>query len=281
MMEEYEEMDDDAPDAANASNAPTAGGGQDQAQHQGLQIARQLGVESERNQLGKAGVLQATSGNAVKRLKNRQESRVTTRAGRTAKAAIKQIASQELQVEKVRIKEWKKNVIEDFLRELQVMKQTQEEAIEVQRQGIQVELEKVREELQQVMSESVMLKEEIKLLRAQNEMPKQRSEQVTTVIEKSRPTKKYEYPPPPKSYAQIAVLNSNENAAEKGWIEVTSSSRKKKSNPVNLPGLEPEKRRVIFRREPGSPQKLEGDLMLVLNESLQKTGIPLIYDFRE
>ena len=35
-----------------------------------MQIARQLGVESERSQLGKVGVLQAImSGNAVKRLK--------------------------------------------------------------------------------------------------------------------------------------------------------------------------------------------------------------------
>ncbi len=178
-------MDNDAPNAGNASDTPTAGGGQDQAQHQALQIARQLEVESERNQLRKAVVLQATSGNAVKRLKNRQELRVTIRAGRTAEAAIKQIASQELQVEKVRIKEWKKNVREDVLRELQIMKQTQEEAMEVQRQGIQVELENVREELQHVKTESVMLNEEIKLLKAQKETPKQRSEQVTPVIEKA------------------------------------------------------------------------------------------------
>lgn len=58
---------------------------------------------------------------------------MTTKAGRTAEAAIKQKASQELQVEKVRIKEWKRNVMEDVLRELQVMKQTQEEAMVVQR----------------------------------------------------------------------------------------------------------------------------------------------------
>ncbi len=60
-------------------------------------------------------MLQATCGNAAKQLRNRQETRVTTRAGRTAEAAIKQIASQELQVEKVRIKEWKKKVMEDVL----------------------------------------------------------------------------------------------------------------------------------------------------------------------
>lgn len=33
-----------------------------------------------------------------------------------------------------------------------------------------------------------------------------------------------------------------------------------------------EKRRVIFQRESRTPQKLEKDLMLILNKSLQKTG---------
>lgn len=50
MMEEYEEMDGEAPNAGNASDAPTAAGGQEhQAQHQALQIACQLGLKSERN----------------------------------------------------------------------------------------------------------------------------------------------------------------------------------------------------------------------------------------
>lgn len=43
----------------------------------------------------------------------------------------------------------------------------------------------------------------------------------------------------------------------------------------NLPKLEPKKRRVIFRREPTSAQDFEADLMLTLNESLQKAGIPV------
>ena len=40
------------------------------------------------------------------------------------------------------------------------------------------------------------------------------------------------------------------------------------------PKLEPERRKVIFRREPTSLQKSEADLMLALNKSLQKAGIP-------
>lgn len=41
-----------------------------------------------------------------------------------------------------------------------------------------------------------------------------------------------------------------------------------------MPKVEPEKRMVIFRREPSSSQKSEADLMLALNEALQKAGIP-------
>ena len=145
------------------------GGQEHQAQHQAMQIARQLGAESERSQSGNVGVLRATSGNAAKRLKNRQETRVTTRAGKIAEAAIKQIASQELQVEEVRIEEWKQNVMQDVVRELQAMKQTQEEAMEVQRRGFQMELEKVRGELQRVESRSMMLENEMKSLKTQKQ----------------------------------------------------------------------------------------------------------------
>lgn len=120
-----------------------------------------------------------------------------------------------------------------------------------------------------------MLKEEIKFLKARKQTPKQRSEPISSVIEKApRPTNEGNTSiSPPKSYAQIAALSLAKNVAENGWTEVTSSSRKKKSNPVNLPRLEPQKRRVIFRRESVLPQKSEEDLMLVLNDSLQKAGV--------
>lgn len=59
----------------------------------------------------------------------------------------------------------------------------------------------------------------------------------------------------------------------KTWTEVTRISRRRKADTPAKSKVEPEKRRVIFRREASSPQKLEADLMLALNESLQKTGI--------
>ena len=186
--------------------------------------------------------------------------RVTTRAGKTAEAAIKQIAFQELQVEKVRIEEWKQNVMQDVVRELQAMKQTQEEAMEVQRRGFQMELEKLREELQRVESQSMMLENKMKFLKTQKQAPAQRLAQNPLVVEtapgqsSAKPTEdKKVTNPSQKSYAQIAASSSAKNAMDNSWTEVTNSSRKKKGNSSNPPKLELEKRRVIFRREPVSP----------------------------
>ena len=131
-MEEYEDIENDAFDACDAT-AATAGEQEHEALHQNRQVARQLELEAERNQSVNLGVLKATSGNAAKRLKVRQETRATTRAGKSAEAAIKQIAAQELQVEKGRMQEWKQVVMQEVARELQAIRQANEEAIEAQR----------------------------------------------------------------------------------------------------------------------------------------------------
>lgn len=76
----------------------------------------------------------------AKRLKAKQETRVTTQASKNAEATIKQIATQELQAEKFRVKEWKQKAMSEIGRELQVIKMVHAEAMEVQRQGFQSEL---------------------------------------------------------------------------------------------------------------------------------------------
>ena len=61
---------------------------------------------------------------------------------------------------------------------------------------------------------------------------------------------------------------------EKAWTEVTGGSQRRKTTTPNTPKIKPEKRRIIFRQEVLSLQKLEVDLMLALNKLLQKTRIP-------
>ena len=81
------------------------------------------------------------------------------------------------------------------------------------------------------------------------------------------------------SYAQVAASNVTQSRSNNSWTEVTSSNRKRKSNAASPPKVEPEKRRFIFRERANSPQKSEADLMLVLNESLQKAGVPAYVRF--
>lgn len=115
--------------------------------NQKLQINCQPELQIERNQSGNPGVLQTTSGNAAKR-------RATTRAEKSAEAAIKQIATRKLYSEKERIREWKQVVMQEVARQIQTIKQAYEEEIEAQRYSFQIELEKAREELQQAESRS-------------------------------------------------------------------------------------------------------------------------------
>lgn len=102
-MEEYEGIENDAPDACDTPYAPNAtattatpGGQELELWSPAGEITYQIGVESEGNQLDNAGVLRATSGNATKRLK----SQVLIKAEKSAEAAMRQFAAQEHQAEK-------------------------------------------------------------------------------------------------------------------------------------------------------------------------------------
>lgn len=132
-MEENEEMENDAPDVYDALDATATAieeSNETEALRQSMGIVRQLEVELERNRSPNVGVLKASSGNVPKRLKGRQETRVATWSSKNAEATIKQIAIQELQAEKLRIQEWKRNVMAEVAHELQAIKATQVEAIE-------------------------------------------------------------------------------------------------------------------------------------------------------
>lgn len=71
-----------------------------------------------------------------------------------AEATIKHIASEELQMERSRMEEWKRKVMAEMGREPQIIKTGHEEAMEVQRRGFQSSLEFVKEKLELVESRS-------------------------------------------------------------------------------------------------------------------------------
>lgn len=83
-MDEYEDMENDA-----TATTPAPEEHAHEAINQARQTIRQMEEELERNRSGNAGILKATSGNAKKRLKMRQETRIITRAGKSTEVAMK------------------------------------------------------------------------------------------------------------------------------------------------------------------------------------------------
>lgn len=106
-MDEYEDVEGDAFNARDATDArnPTTTTREDL--NWPSQIAGQAGVEAERNQLESLKALKGTSVNVAKRLRTRQETRSSIKSGKTAEAVIRQIVTQERLVEKEKIKVWK------------------------------------------------------------------------------------------------------------------------------------------------------------------------------
>ena len=71
----------------------------------------------------------------------------------------------------------------------------------------------------------------------------------------------------------MTALSPAKVTTEKSWTEVISNGQKRKTSLLNTSKIEPEKRRVIFRREVLLSQKSEAELMLALNKLLRKAGI--------
>ncbi len=274
-MEEY--VENKARDVCDASAAKVEE--QDHGtQHQDLQIARQLRLKEEENQLANLGVFKATNGNAAKKLKLRQETRETTKASKTA---IKQIATLGLQAEKGKMREWKQKIIQGVRREIQAIRQAYKAIIEAQNQNFQLELQRLRGQIKELESRSRKLENKMNLMKIQKQTLNQRSapetpatKEIPTVPTDAKLTKeKNTANPRQKSYAQIAALSSANDSTRNAWTQVTSSNQRRKTTSPNSPKVELEKRRVIFRQELFLSQKSEADLMLAFNESLQKAKI--------
>ena len=194
-------------------------------------------------------------------------------------------------------------------RELHIIRQTHEEEMEAQRQGFQIELERVGGKLEQLELRSKVLENEVKALRLSGQLATRKSSpakavavsssgnedtrdkgqtddsrykersseyqqvrtQMTQASTPNQPKQTQSLTTPRKSYVQMAASSSPKVTTKNAWTEDTGSGRRRKATTPTK--VELEKRRVIFRQEALSPQKLEADLMLALNEALQKAGI--------
>ena len=110
IMEVHEDVEGNAFNAYDASDALDATTAMEEDLSQPAQIE---GIEVEGNQLVSLKALKATSGNAEKRLRIRQETRSTINSGKTTGAATRPRATQERLVEKERMKAWKQVIMQE------------------------------------------------------------------------------------------------------------------------------------------------------------------------
>ena len=346
-MEGYDDVENDAFDAYNDATTGAAGGQEHEEPRHNLQMVCHIEEEEEadRNQLVDMGVFKPTSGNATKRLRMRQETRETTRAGKTAEATLKQVATREFQAEKGKMQIWKLLIMEEVAHELQAIKRAHVESVEAQRECFRIEMEEVKEKLEQMEGFRTELEEvteklgqmEVKSARVERELDflKAKEQTLSQQLDKDAPTIKKnqaqpkrqrkslekstelveeeEIPPThsprntqvpreetqetseeeiamsareeattipsqvrsvkpkePRSYATVAAAKPAQTPTQP-WTKVSYGNRKIKSSAATQ--VEQRGRRILFPRKDGGELKSEADLMLALNESLQKAGV--------
>ena len=250
----------------------------------------------KRYRVGNLGVLKATSDNATKR----SSPRLTTMAGKSVEAVIKQFATQELQGEKRKMKEWKEIVMQEVACELSGIKQMHEGAMEALRQSFQLELERMGGKVEQLESEVKALKfpgqqlarkilpaktvaplstggqdEREEVQTEQSEDPN-RSQIYWRIIKNSTPTQagpSTKPIPEKRNYAAVAASKPTK-APEQPWTQVKYKNCKPNSqqSAKSISNAEYQERRILFPRKVIGQQKSEADLMLALNKGLQKAG---------
>lgn len=75
-----------------------------------------------------------------------------------------------------------------------------------------------------------------------------------------------------KSYAQVVKANPTRLSSEKPWTEVKYTNKNHGTTKKGVQNQEPSGRRILFPRQEAKPKKSEEDIMLALNEALQKAG---------
>lgn len=78
--------------------------------------------------------------------------------------------------------------------------------------------------------------------------------------------------PKRKSYAQVAKENTTRSLSEKPWTEVRYINKKQGASPKQAQKQKPGGRRILFPRKEAQPKRSQEDIMLALNEALQKAG---------
>ena len=162
------------------------------------------------------------------------------------------------------------------------------EALQTQRDNFRVELDRVNERLYQLNAQSPTCENEITSSETQkyatNKRPTQDAPKAsipgpstsavpTQDLRETTPTSGPSQPIQEKQHSYAAIVASKPaQAASQPWIKVSYKNRK---NGSKKPVAQSEQRghRILFPRKDGSQFKSEADIMLALNEALQKAGV--------
>lgn len=244
-------------------------------------ITRQMDQELDCNQ-----ILQPVCGNgAGRRGKGKIETRHSGKDRPTSITALKLIAKQGAD-EKAQLEEWKEDLMAKLASEVVQLQKAHEEAMEAQYQEIErqrvfftIEIEALKEEIREMKrseeedmqgpeavggrskgpSKSAKMGEVI-LSQAQENTTSTDTSTVSVVRQTER-----------QSYASVAASQPSQKP-EQPWTRVSYKSRKPPTYQSKPPKAEHQGRRILFPREISGQHKSEADLMLVLNEALQKAG---------
>lgn len=77
-----------------------------------------------------------------------------------------------------------------------------------------------------------------------------------------------------KSYAQLVKANPTRLSSEEPWTKVKYTNKKHGTTKKGAQNQEPGGKRILFPREEAKAKRSEEDIMLALNEALQKVGEP-------
>ena len=224
-------------------------------------------------------ILQPVSGNGGRKLKGKAETRHGAKERATNLTALKLFARQG--AEKSQLEEWKADLLHNLTSEIAQIHKAHNDAMEAQRE----EMERQREQFQFEMD---VLGERIRELEREKEgstqgrtqterrsEPMQRTpEKETTQVPREETTTPDQTQPVNSSgrhsYAKVAATKPAQTPSQP-WTKVSYGNRKKGA-PVAVK-TEQRGRRILFPRKSGGQLKSEADLMLALNEVLQKAGV--------
>ena len=244
-------------------------------------ITRQMDQELDCHQ-----VLQPVSGNGTGRKgKGKIEARHSAKDRPTSITALKLIAKQGAD-EKAQLEEWKEDLMTKLTSEVAQLQRTYEEPMEAQYQEIEkqrvfftVEIEALKEEIREMKrneKEGMQRPEAVggsskgpsKSVKVGEVIPSQ-AQKITSSTETStvsvvRQTDR-------RNYASVAASQPSQKPKQP-WTRVSYKSRKPPIHRSGPPKAKYQGRRILFPREISGQHKSEVDLMLMLNETLQKVG---------